>query len=303
LIGIATVLLIKQLLGLRPVPAHGKPRNPEGRMFYITALSYLIIGGLVGTGLWLGWSAPLHIYAPIEVHVHTNLWGFAAIMLAGLLVDLYPSFAGRSLAWPRAIPWIYWGMTLGAFGLMSGPWLNISFLTVAGLVLHTLGSILLLVIAVKPLLGDRRAWSPGMLHLITSYIWFFLPVVVAPLIVARATDFPVQEVAGSGGPILIFGWMLQFGYALVPYLFTRFFEPDKPARLGGTWLSLITVHIGSILFWVSLFFADMEVISRALAYGFWILSGFPILIALWKSLRSGVQSVEAGQATRLNDRT
>ena len=301
LVGIATFLLIKQLIDLRPAQASSKNAGIEGRKFYITGLGYLILGGLVGTGLWLGWSEVLHIASPIEVHVHTNLWGFAAIILAGLLVDLYPLFANRPLAWPRSIPWIYWSMALGALGLISGPWLNVSIFTVVGLILHTLGSILLLVIVVKPLLGDRRAWTPGVWHLLTSYVWFFIPVVVAPLIVARATDFPVQEISGNGGPILIFGWILQFGYALVPYLFTRFFEPNKSARLGGTWLSLVTVHLGGILFWVSLFFPNVEPVSRALAYGFWIVSGLPILISLWRSLRSGMQKVEASQAVSLEE--
>ncbi|RJP51174.1 MAG: hypothetical protein C4557_08390 [Anaerolineaceae bacterium] len=295
LVGIAVVLLIKQLIDLRPAQASSKNKGMEGRKFYITGLSYLILGGLVGTGLWLGWSEALRIASPIEVHVHTNLWGFAAIILAGLLMDLYPSFANRPLAWQRAVPWIYWTMTLGALGLIAGPWWNVSLFTVIGLVLHTLGSILLLVIVIKPLVGDRAAWTPGVWHLITSYVWFFLPVVVAPLIVARATDFPVQEISGSGGPILIFGWILQFGYALAPYLFTRFFEPDQPARLGGTWLSLATMHLGGILFWVSLFFPNMEQLARASAYGFWILSGLPILTGLWKSFRSGVQRVEEDQ--------
>lgn len=301
LVGVATVLLIKQLLDLRPIQVPEKTSISEGRRFYITALVYLVVGGLVGTGFWLGWSKVLHIYAPIEVHVHTNLWGFTALMLAGLLVDLYPSFADRPLAWPCTVPWIYWTMTLGAFGLIAGPWLNIDLFTVIGLTLHTFGSILLLVIVIKPLLGDRHAWTPGMLHLFTSYIWFFIPVVVAPLIVARATDFPVQEISGNGGPILVFGWILQFGYALVPYLFTRFLEPDKPARLGGTWLSLATIHVGSILFWLSLFFPNVEVVTRALAYGVWILSGFPILISLWKSLHSGVQRIQSNQVARLED--
>ncbi|MDL1910489.1 hypothetical protein FBQ81_07315 [Chloroflexi bacterium CFX6] len=288
LVGVAVVLLIKQLLDMRPAQSQRKASNTEGRRFYITGLSYLVIGGLVGTGLWLGWSEALRIASPIEVHVHTNLWGFAAIVLAGLLVDLYPSFANRPLAWQRSIPWIYWSMTLGALGLIAGPWLNVSLFTVVGLILHTLGSVLLLVIAIKPLLGERGAWTPGVWHLFTSYVWFFLPVVVAPLIVARASNFPVQEISGSGGPILIFGWIVQFGYALVPYLFTRFFEPHKPARLGGTWLSLAAVHAGSVLFWVSLFFPNIEAVARAAAYGFWILSGIPILIALWKSLHSGL---------------
>ncbi len=301
LVGIATVLLIKQLIDLRPTQRHQKTSSMEGRKFYITGLSYLVIGGLVGTGLWLGWSEALRIASPIEVHVHTNLWGFAAIILAGLLVDLYPSFTNRPLAWPRSIPWIYWSMTLGALGLILGPWLNVSSFTVVGLILHTLGSILMLVIVIKPLLGDRRAWTPGIWHLLTSYVWFFIPVVVAPLIVARATDFPVQEISGSGGPILIFGWILQFGYALIPYLFTRFFEPNKTPHLGGTWLSLVTVHLGGILFWVSLFFPNVEAVSRSLAYGFWIVSGLPILISLWRSLRIGVQKAEKVQTKNLEE--
>ncbi len=301
LAGVAVILLIKQLIDLRPTQAPRKTSSMEGRKFYITGLGYLILGGLVGTGLWLGWSEALHIASPIEVHVHTNLWGFAAIILAGLLVDLYPSFANRPLAWSRSIPRIYWSMTLGALGLILGPWLNVSIFTVVGLILHTLGSILLLVIVVKPLLGDRRAWTPGIWHLLTSYVWFFLPVVVAPLIVARATDFPVQEISGSGGPILIFGWIVQFGYALMPYLFTRFFEPNKTPRLGGTWLSLVTVHLGGILFWVSLFFPNVEAVSRALAYGFWIVSGLPILISLWRSLRISVQKAEQVQTKNLEE--
>jgi hypothetical protein len=158
-----------------------------------------------------------------------------------------------------------------------------------------------MIIVTKPLLGDRRARTPGMLHLLISYVWLFLPVVVAPLIVAQATDFPVQEVSGSGGPILVFGWVLQFGYALVPYLFARFFEPDQPAHLGGTWLSLVSMNLGAVLFWISLFFPGAETISRVLAYAFWTLSGVPILTGLWKSFRSGMKSVEASQAVMVDD--
>lgn len=296
LAGIAVALLIRQLVDLRPAQISPDNAVMTGRRFYISGLGYLLLGGLVGTGLWLGWGEALHIASPIEVHVHTNLWGFAAIILAGLLVDLYPSFAHRPLAWPRTIPWIHWLMTLGALGLILGPWLDIRLFTVTGLSLHTLGSLLMLIVVIKPLSGDRSAWTPGMLHLLSAYVWFFLPVVVAPMIVARAAEFPVQEVSGSGGPILIFGWIVQFGYALVPYLFTRFLEPDKPARLGGTWLSLAAVHAGSVLFWASLFFPNIAAGARASAYGFWILSGSPILVSLWKGFRAGMQRVEDDQA-------
>ena len=98
LVGIATVLLIWQLVGLRPAQSQGKVFSAEGRKFYITGLSYLVVGGLVGTGLWLGWSEPLHIAAPIEVHVHTNLWGFAALILAGLIVGVTGQFGDLSMS-------------------------------------------------------------------------------------------------------------------------------------------------------------------------------------------------------------
>ncbi len=62
LIFIATVLLILQLRNLRSVesgalvPEAGHVNPRAGRKFYIAGLSYFLVGIVVGTGLWLGWS-------------------------------------------------------------------------------------------------------------------------------------------------------------------------------------------------------------------------------------------------------
>lgn len=249
-----------------------------GFKFYVTALFFVLVGIIVGTGLWLGWAGPLRIAAPKEVHVHSNLWGFASFIFAGLLIDLFPGLIGRELAWPRAVTPIFWLMALGALGLVTGPWLDVDTFTVLGLLLHTVGTVWLLVIVIKPLLAKPRAWGPGIWHLLVAYVWFLLAAVVAPAVVAGSSTG--AEIAGSGGPILIFGWILQFGYALIPYLFTRAFQPRLPDRLGGTWFSLIAINAGGALYFSSLFTTPNTGPLRGVAYALWVISLIPILMAL-----------------------
>ena len=95
------------------------------------------MGIIVGTGLWLGWSGPLRIQVPLEVHIHANNWGFLSLVFAGLIIDMVPLLRGQPLATPRALKIIFWSMTLGALGLVMGPWLGGAlWVTVPGLVLH-----------------------------------------------------------------------------------------------------------------------------------------------------------------------
>ena len=59
--------------------------------FYLTGLVYLLVGIIIGTGLWVGWSEPLRIGIPKETHIHAHSWGFAAPGLAGPGQVLRPS--------------------------------------------------------------------------------------------------------------------------------------------------------------------------------------------------------------------
>lgn len=288
LIFIATILLLLQL-------ANGLQLNLErlntrsGRNFYVAALLYLLLGIFLGTGLWLGWGQALGIVSPKEVHVHANLWGFTSLLFAGLLVDLYPQITGRSLAWPRINGAIFWSMAIGALGLVLGPWIQVNALTAGGLIVHSAGTLLLLANIIRPLWGRHRAWTAGTWHLVTAYIWFLLPVVVAPLIVANVDTIAVRNVEQSGAPILVYGWILQFGFALIPYLFARALSGDVEARLGGNWLSLVTIHAGGIAYSLSLFLGIQTQLLQAVAFTLWAISMLPILRQLWQMLVGRLQ--------------
>jgi hypothetical protein len=286
LVFLAVVRLARQLVQLRPVHAPPETAGPGGSLagrlinnnslkFYLAGLAYLLTGILVGAGLWQGWSTPLRIAIPKEVHVHANLWGFTALVFAGLLIDLSPRFTGGKFARPQWVLGIFWLMSLGALGLVLGPWLDIDLLQVFGLTLHTAGSLLLVGGAFRSVRMEWRSWSPGLWHLLAAYVWFFLPVVVAPLVVVQMGVG--TEVAGSGGPILIFGWILQFSYAVIPLLLREMTHSGSTLRPGGSWLSLATANAGSLIYWASLFIPVNQEPLRGVAFLLWTVSLLPIL--------------------------
>ena len=293
----AAMLLIGQLAALRP-PRPALPRPGPGRPFYLAGLSYLLLGILVGTGLWLGWGEALRIAVPIEVHIHANNWGFMALVFAGLLVDLAPGFTGRPLAWPRSITPIFWMMTLGALGLVLGPWLNSLWFSVPGLVLHLVATFWLLANVVVPLRGSRQWRSPGLWHLVTAYAWILAPVLVAPLIILKVPGFPGAGIEQNAPQALIYGWVLQFSYALLPYVLRRALPLSGPARLGGSWLSLATVHLGGLSLWASIFLKDYQAPLHGTAYALWTVSLIPMVVQLWQAFQAGMARSE-GEGARL----
>ncbi len=297
LVFVATIMLMQQLNGMRETTnqqAASPDTGHSGRKFYIAGLSYFLLGILVGTGLWLGWSEPLLIQVPVEVHIHANNWGFLSLVFAGLLVDMYPTWAKRPFAWPRSIPTIFWMMTIGALGLVLGPWFKTNWFSVPGLVLHLSATIWLLLNVIKPIKGDQKAWTqPGIWHLITAYAWILAPVLVAPLIILGVPGFPGAGIEQSAPQALIYGWVLQFGYAFLPYFFRRAFLPGEPPKLGGHWLSLATVHLGGVLLWAGIFITDSQGWLHGVAYTLWAVSIIPIVVELWRIVRDGLDRLDA----------
>lgn len=295
---VAVVLLIVQLAGMRAVEKSGGADKglDNGRKFYLAGLSYFLVGIIVGSGLWFGWSEALNIKTPLEVHIHANNWGLMSLVFAGLLVDFYPTWAKRPLANPQSVTPIFWMMTVGAFGLIFGPWLGSTYLLVPGLVLHLGATAWLLFNVIKPLRGDRAAWEPGMAHIITSYFWILAPVLVAPFILLGVPGVPGASIEANAPQALIYGWVLQFGYALVPYLFGRLFTPDAPPKLGGNWLSLTAVHLGGVFLWASIFAEPpARGILHGTAYLLWLVSMLPIVYGLWNTVRSALMRFDSEQ--------
>ena len=286
LIFIAATLLLLQLWNVRGGDA------PASLKFYITGIFYLLVGIIIGTGLWLNWSEALYIKVPLEAHIHANSWGFMSLVFAGLLVDFIPMITGRPLGGKNAVAYIYWGMTLGAFGLVLGPWLGGSLPpTVAGLILHLSATILLMVAMGRALKESGHLSTAGGWHLLASYMWILLPVLVAPLILLGFIEGgPVESTAPQA---LIYGWVLQFGVALVPYIARRFFLKADSPQLGGSWLSLAGVTLGSVFVWVSIFLVNIRGILYGIGFALYALAMIPPVKELFDIARDGLKKIES----------
>ena len=282
----AATLLLLQLWQVRGGDA------PASLKFYITGLFYLLVGIIIGTGLWLNWSEALYIQVPLEAHIHANSWGFMSLVFAGLLVDFIPMVTGRSLGSSRDVSLIYWGMTLGAFGLVLGPWLGGSLPpTVSGLILHLAATIWLIVLMIRAFKESGKLSGPGAWHLVSSYLWILAPVLVAPLILLGfLKGGPIEATAPQA---LIYGWVLQFGIALIPYIARRFFLKEENPQLGGCWGSLIAVVLGSILVWVSIFAGAASGLLYGIGFVFYALAIVHPLKEMAEIARIGLGKIEA----------
>jgi hypothetical protein len=277
LVFVAAPLLIAQLRGL----GAGRGVASGSFKFYATGLVFLLVGILIGTGLWVGWSEPLRIGVPKEAHIHANSWGFASLVFAGLLIDLLPALTGAPLASRRSLAAIFWLMTLGALGLVAGPWLG-GYLPVLvpGLALHLVATGWLLVALWGALRRAGLFAAPGAWHLLVSYAWILLPVLVAPFILLGVPGIPGADVEATAPQALVYGWMLQFLYAALPYFVARWLLRDEHARLGGNWISFAAVNLGSLLIWISIFALGVRAPLHGAAY---VLLGISVAAAAWET--------------------
>jgi len=198
---------------------------------------------------------------------------------------------GRSLGSAKDVSLIYWGMTLGAFGLVLGPWLGGSLPpTVAGLILHIASTVWLVMLMGRALKSNGRLNSAGGWHLLASYLWILLPVLIAPLILLHFIEGgPVEATAPQA---LIYGWVLQFGIALIPYIARRFFLKEENPQLGGSWGSLAAATLGSVLVWVSIFILPARGVLYGIGFALYALALIHPLKELFEITRDGLKKYE-----------
>jgi hypothetical protein len=151
--------------------------------------------------------------------------------------------------------------------------------------MHLVATIWLLLNVLIPFRRERKALSIGFLHIVTSYIWLLAPVMVAPLVLFEVPGIPGAVIEQNAPQALIYGWVLQFSYAIVPYLFGRVFLGVESANLGGSWFSLATVHLGGLFLWLSIFISPAQATLHGIAYALWSASMVPFLTQLWKIMR------------------
>lgn len=290
LIFLATILLAWQLGQMGSGVT--QPLSQSAK-FYVTGLVYLLVGILIGTGLWLGWSDLLHIKVPLEAHIHANNWGFLSLVFAGLMIDLLPMLSGKPLAKPGTLQIIYWSMTLGALGLVAGPWLGGLLVVMApGLLLHIVATVWLVILLVRGLANTKQLRSAGGWHLVTAYVWILLPVLVAPLVLLQVPGFVGGDIEATAPQALIYGWVLQFGLALIPFLLQRYLAGDNQARLGGDWWSLLGVNLGSALIWASIFIVPLRANLQGVAYILYGLAIIPVALQAGRIVSSKLNRVD-----------
>ena len=134
--------------------------------------------------------------------------------------------------------------------------------------------------------------QPGPWHIITSYAWISAPVLVAPLILLGIRGVPGPTIEANAPQALVYGWVFQFGFALLPFLFRRAFLPHEPARLGGDWFSLAAANLGGVFLWASIFSEPLGPTLHAIAYILWTAAIVPIAIELWRITRQGLARLE-----------
>lgn len=265
--------------------------------YYLTAPWFLAVGILAAFGMLLGVHGPGGYFGTIEAHVHANVWGFLALVVAAALLALLPSLLDADLRYPRLVPVTFWGVTLGAVGLVAGPWLARNELTVLGLAVYVVGTAALLANVVGTYRAGGRGATRRIALVLGAYLWLVFPVPWAPLILLYPDTVPagVIEMAAIDG--LVFGWMLQLAMAFLPVVAVASGQPldgefaetvtavvdDVPRP---SWLQVGSVNVGVAALWLAALppFAGA---ADALSLGGYALVGIGwalFVIALWRTI-------------------
>lgn len=263
-------------------------RARESLRFYLTAPVFFLVGITMAVSLLFNWWAPGGRVGVYEAHVHANVWGFLAMLAAGMLFDLFPVLVEAPLARPQWIKRIYWLLTVGAVGLAAGPWLNLHTLTVGGLAVYVVGTAILMAeLGLTPAAGRLR--PPAAFQLVLSYVWMVVPAFFAPFIVLAPGLVPAAAIEASATQGLVNGWVLGMAMGALPRLLrTRLRHPDHglfgetDPGADGSWVSVLALNGGVALVWLTAFF-PLPVITLA-GYGLIGLAWIPFLRRIWTSL-------------------
>lgn len=285
----AVVLLITSIRRLPIAPISGAR---SGALFYRSGPIFFLVGITMALGMLLGWSSPGGYFGLIEAHVHANVWGFLALLVAGVLIERIPAHLNTPLRFPGLVPLTAWLLIIGAIGLVVGPWAAILPLTILGIGVYVAGTALLL----ANLTGTVRAargWTANLTHLLIAYVWMVVPAIAAPLIVLATGRLPTDRVETAAVAGLVAGWILQIVVgAFIPGFYRT--TPD-PARSNGSWLAVISINVGVTGLWLSPVVADdLASLLVVIGYTLIVIGLLPPLASLLRQL--GTSQLSAGDA-------
>ncbi len=280
---LAIVLLLATLHRRGACPPVG---SRAGLRFFVFGPMFFLIGILMAMSMLLNWPAPGGFFGKLEAHVHANVWGFLALVVAGVLLERIPSAVGRPLRWPHLVPVTSWLLVLGALGLVSGPWLAVLPLTILGIAVYVSGTALLLANLVATAVAGRR-WTANIAHLLLAYVWMIVPAVIAPIILAITGKLPTGAVEGAAVSGLIAGWVLQIVLGALPLRLREL--RHRATGWDGCWVSVALLNLGVLLGWIAAFMPSVDLITplKVAGYALIVVAWVRPLIAILRLLFTG----------------
>jgi len=278
--------------------------------FYRTAPWFLGVGILMALSMLTAVLGPAGYFGTKEAHVHANVWGFLALVAAGTLLAVSRSLAsdrdaestGRDAQNTRQCSRYervaYLGITVGATGLVVGPWVGSNAITFGGLGVYLVGTVALLATVVGAWRGTGRGRDSRLGHVLGAYLWLAFPVPWAPFVLLVHGVLPGGAIERAAVTGLVFGWMLQLAMAFLPAVVGAI--DDAPMRLDAlvssegapSWWSVAAVNVGLLALWLPAFppFAGFADGLRLAGYGLLVLPWAGFLVRLWRAVVDGDRS-------------
>lgn len=280
---LATLLLLVTLHRRGACPPVGAR---AGLRFFIAGPLFFLIGIFMAVSMLLHWPAPGGFFGQLEGHVHSNVWGFLALMVAGFLLERVPAALGQPLRWPRLVSAISWMLIAGALGLVAGPWLGVLPLLMVGIIIYVSGTVLLLINLAGTALAARRL-TANVGHLLVAYLWMLTPAVIAPIILAITGKLPSGAVEAAAVSGLIAGWVFQIVLGALPLRLRELRQ--RATGWDGWWGSVALLNVGVALIWVAAFLSSPDTATQltVAGYGLIVVASFPPLVAILKLLLTG----------------
>ncbi len=254
---------------------------------YLTGPIFFLVGILMALSMLLSWPAPGGLFGILEAHVHANVWGFLALVVAGFLLNHIPEWTGAPLPYASLVSWAAVLLILGATGLVAGPWLAILPLTMGGIALYLAGTALLLANLAGSILA-ARGWTPNLAHLIIAYVWMLVPAAVAPIVLFTTGKLPSGAVESAAVLGLVLGWVLQIVLGALPLFLDDGRTTDAPHH--GWWFSVISLNLGVTAIWLAAFLPAWAVGLTALGFALVFVGWLPPLVHLLPRLFSYSQA-------------
>jgi len=305
-------LVLGGLLGLL-LTVHRISSSGTGvQRYFRTAPWYLVVGILAAFGMLLNIHGPGGYFGSIEAHVHANVWGFLALVVAGVLLTFLPRLFETELQYLTLRRFTYWGITVGAAGLVAGPWLARHELTMLGLAIYVGGTVALLLNVIQTYRASDRGEPNRFALILGAYLWLVFPVPWAPLVLLFPDAVPGAAIELSAIDGLVFGWMLQLAMAFLPvvlvadsYQESSLFKHIPTARdtVGQpSWVQILSVNLGMVLLWTTAYpplssASDLLSVSGylliAVAWAFFLLD-------IWSTLTTA-RGIEQSASSSVSD--